>query len=78
MDLGARALLQFEMARHEVSVHVRQQHVLDAQTKSRGPLDVLIDVAARIDDHSNARGLVAEQVGSLREAREIQLLEDHG
>ena len=40
--------------------------------------EVLIDVALRIDDRGDAGLLVADQVGRVRQALEIELLQDHG
>ena len=42
-----------------------------------GVLDVLLDVALRVDDRGDAGGLVGDQVRGVREAAQVVLLEDH-
>ena len=37
------------MARHEVGVEVGEEHVLDPAAEPRGVVEVLLDVALRVD-----------------------------
>ena len=75
-DLGAGAAGQLEVARQEVGVEVRLDHVLDAQLLGRCVVHVLVDVAARVDDDGPARRPVPDQVGGLRQAPEVVLAEE--
>jgi hypothetical protein len=54
-----------------------QQDVRDAQAEALGILEVLADVALRVDDGREPGAFVADQVGSVRETAEVVLLQDH-
>ena len=56
---------------------VGEEDVRDAQAVLGGEREVLLDVALRIDDRRGLRLLVADQIGRVREAIQIELLEDH-
>jgi hypothetical protein len=49
----------------------------DSQAVRVGVVEVLGDVAAGVDDHGPAGGLVADQVGRVGQAVEIVLCEVH-
>jgi hypothetical protein len=51
--------------------------VADLESKLKGILEVLIDVPLRINDHGGSTFLVPNQIGSMSEATQIVLLEDH-
>ncbi len=63
------------MARDEVRVQVRLDHVANGEAVRASLLEVLLHVAARIDDGGLAP--VADQVGRLRETGEVELAEIH-
>src|ERR1700754_1234384 len=65
------------MTGNEVGVEMSQEDVLDFERVFGGERDVLIGVALRIDDGCAAGGLVADGVGLVGQARQIELLEDH-
>jgi len=65
------------VAGNEVRVEVRQEDVPDAQTVLGGKRQVLIHVTLRIDDGSGVCLLVADQIRRVREAIQIELLQDH-
>src|SRR5688500_4754413 len=65
------------MTREEVRVEMRVDHELDRDAVLLRRLDVLLDVAPGVDDDRATCALVSYEVGSLREAVEIELLEDH-
>ena len=71
------AVAQLEMAGDEVRVEVGQEHVGDPAAERVRVLDVLLDVALRIDDHGRAARLVGDQIARVRETPEVVLLEDH-
>jgi len=73
----ARLLLQLEMTGDEVRVKVREDDMSNRQPTFRRERQVLIDVTLRIDDGSGFRLLVANQIRRVREAIEIELVEDH-
>ena len=77
IDRRADAIAQLEMSGDEVGVQVRQDDVRDAQPVLGGEGDVLIDVALRIDDGRGAGRLVADEVRRVRQAIEIELMQDH-
>ena len=78
VDRRAGALAQLEVARHEVGVEVRQEHVPDPAAEPVRVLEVLLDVALGVDHGRDAGGFVGDQVRGVREAAEVVLLEDHG
>jgi hypothetical protein len=77
VDRGAGPIAQLEVPGDEVGVEVRQEDVRDAQAVLGRHGDVLIDVTLRIDNGSHARRLVADEVRRVREALQVELLEDH-
>ena len=74
-DLCPRALRQLDMAAHEVGVQVRLHDVADGEALRVRLGHVLFDVALGIDHRGLALG--ADQVGSVGQAAEIELLEVH-
>ena len=65
------------MAGEEIGVQVGEHDVRDPQVVLAGEGQVLLDVALRIDDDRHAGGLVADDVGGVRETVQVELLEDH-
>ncbi len=76
-DVGAAAVAEFEMAGEEVGVEVSEEDVADLYAELVGVVDVLLDVALRIDDDGGAAGFVGDEVGRVGEAAEVVLLEEH-
>src|SRR5262245_26228231 len=74
-DLRPRALGKLAMAADEFGVQLRLDHVSDLQPFGFGFVDVLLDVALRIDDRRFAPG--ADQIRSMRQTAQIKLLEVH-
>jgi hypothetical protein len=77
VDGRPHALLQFQMAGHEVRVEMGQDDVLDREAIPRRVVDVPVDVTTRVDDDGRACPLVADQVRRLRQTAEVVLREDH-
>ena len=77
MDRRALALAKLEVSGHEVGVEVRQEHVTDPALKPAGVLEVLLDIALRVDHSCGSARLVGDEVRGVREAAEVVLLEDH-
>src|SRR5439155_963894 len=77
MDGRALALAELEVARDEVGVEVRQEHVPDPKAEAAGVAHVLLDVALRIDDRRHPALLVGDEVGGVCEAAQVVLLENH-
>ncbi len=67
---------QLAMAAHKVSMQVCFDDVLNLQTLRRRFIDVLIDIALRIDDGGFT--VRANQVRRVRQTAEIELFEIHG
>ena len=78
IDRRADAIAQLQVTGDEVRVKVREKDVLYLETVRVGERQILIDVALRIDDRRSARQFVANQIGRVREAIQIELMEDHG
>src|SRR2546422_8033624 len=74
-DLCAGARGQFAMTADKISMQVSFDNVFDLQIPGGGFLDVLIDIALRVDDCSFATR--ADQIRSMSETVEIELLEIH-
>ena len=77
IDSRAHAIAQLQMPGDEVGVEMRQKDVLDLEPVFGGKRDVLIRVPLRINDGCRACRLVSNQVGGVRQARQIELLKDH-
>ena len=65
------------MAGDEVRVEVRQENVANPNVEASRVAQVLVDVALRIDDGSRPALLVRDEVGGVREAAEVVLLDNH-
>src|SRR5262245_1223624 len=74
-DLRPSALGKLAMAADEIGVQMRLDHVSDLKPFGFGFVDVLLDVALRIDDRPFAPG--ADQIRSMRQTSQIKLLEVH-
>jgi hypothetical protein len=61
----------------KIRMKVRQDHVLDLERVLGGKRNVLVGVSLRVNDGRCPPGLVPNQVGSVRQARQIELFEDH-
>jgi len=73
----AHAIAQLQMPGDEVGMEMRQEYMLDPEPALGGKRNVLVRVPLRVDDGGRACLLVSNHVGSVRQARQIELLEDH-
>ena len=74
---GAGAVAKFQMSRDEVGVKVGEEDIFDLQFVLVGECDVLVGVALGINHDGLAGLLVANDVGRVGEAWEVELFEDH-
>jgi hypothetical protein len=58
-------------------VEMGEEDVRDPQIVLGGERQVLIDVALRVDDGRDMRLFVADQIRRVREAIQVELLQDH-
>src|SRR5579872_2534995 len=65
------------MAGDEVGVEMGEEDVLDSEVVLGGEGDVLVDVALGVDDGAFAGLFVADEVGGVGQAGEVELFEDH-
>jgi hypothetical protein len=65
------------MSSNEIGVEMRQEYVFDLKGVLGGKRDVLVRVALRANNSCRACLLVSNNVGGVRQARQIELLEDH-
>ena len=77
IDGDAGAVAQLEVSGDEVGVKVREEDVRDPQVVLGREGEILIDVALRIDDGCGVRAGVADEVRGVRQAIQIELLQDH-
>jgi len=77
IDACAHAIAQLEVPGNEIGMQMRQEYVLDLETVLSRESDVLFGVALRVDDGRCTRLLVSNNVGSMRQTRQIELFEDH-
>lgn len=61
----------------EVRVEVGEEDVADPAAQPPRVLDVLVDVALRVDDRGHPGGLVGDQIRRVGQAAEVVLPEDH-
>ena len=73
---GADAIAQLEVAGDEVGVEVGQHDVADAQPELRRPLEVDVDVPARVDDRGLTTDGVTDEVRGVGQAAEVELFQD--
>jgi len=66
------------MPSHKIGVKMGEENVPDLESVFGGESNVLIRVALRINDGGRACRFVSDDVGSVRQARQIELFEDHG
>ena len=76
-DLGAGRGGQLQVARQEVGVEVRLDHVGDGQPRGLGVTQVLVDVATGVHHRGQTARLVGDQVRGLREALQVVLVDLH-
>ena len=69
-------LREFEVAGQEVGVEVRLDDPLDREAARRRVVEILPDVALRIDDDRATGARVADEIRRVRQALEVVLLED--
>jgi hypothetical protein len=62
MDRRVTTIAQLQMARNEVGVKVRQEHVADLEAKRSRIVQILLDVALRIHDDGCRARLVSDEV----------------
>ena len=78
IDGGADAVAEFKVAGDEVGVEVGEEDVLDSGAVFLCEGEVLIDVALGIDDDRGSGGFVANQVGGVGKAVQVELVKDQG
>ena len=65
------------MATEKVGVDVGLDDPLNGQTVGGGLVEIVGDVASRVDDDGPSRCFIADQVGGVRQTGEVMLGEDH-
>ena len=68
---------ELQMTGEKIGVEVRQKDVTDREVVVAGKRQVLIDVALRVDNRGRLRRFVADQVRRVRQAVEIELMQEH-
>ena len=76
-DLRPGGGRQLQVTGQEVGVDVRFDDPLDLQAVLGGFAQVLVDVAARVDDHGTSGALIPDQIRPLRQAVQVVLRENH-
>jgi hypothetical protein len=61
----------------KIGVEMRQEYVLDLEPVLCGKRHVLVDVPLRVNDDCRTRMLIANNVRSMRQTWQIELIEDH-
>ena len=77
VDGRAGAIAQLQVAGQEVGMKVGEEDVRDPQPVVRGEGEVAVHVPLGVDHGRNSAGFVPDQVGRVREAIEVELLQDH-
>ena len=68
---------QLQMTGQEVGVDVRFDDPLDLQAMFGSLAQVLVDIAARVDDHRTTGALIPDQIRPLRQTVQVVLRENH-
>src|SRR5262245_40735404 len=77
MNSRARAIAQLQMPGDEIGMKVRQEDMPNLEVHQSGIVQILLDVALRIDDDRGPAWFIAKQVRRVCEATEVVLFEDH-
>jgi hypothetical protein len=77
IDRGTDAVAELQVACDEIGVEMGEKDVFDLQIVLCGEGQVTIDVALGIDHGGDARLFVADEVGGVGQAVQIELMEDH-
>ena len=72
----AQAIPELQVSGYKVGVQMGQDHVLDLKVMFGCKYEILVDIALGVDNDCCARYLVSNKVGSVCEARQVELLED--
>ena len=75
-DGRARSIGQLEVTGDEVRMDMRLDHALDSQTMLLCICEIGGDVALRINDDGASGVLVGDEVGRVRQAAQVVLLDD--
>ena len=78
MDLGSHAVPQLKMASHKIGVKVTKKDVADLKIVALSVFQVTVNVTLWINYNCSAGLFVPDQIGSVREAAEVILFENHG
>ncbi|MGA8729327.1 MAG: hypothetical protein WB608_11310 [Terracidiphilus sp.] len=70
-------IAQLQVAGHEVRMEMAEEHVADLQTKFFGVGQVNLNIAPRVHDDGCRTLFVSQQIGSVGEATEVVLFQDH-
>jgi hypothetical protein len=65
------------MSGDEISMETRQEYVLDLKRVLGGKGNVLVGVPLRANNRRRARLLVPNNLGSMSQARQVELFKDH-
>ena len=77
VDRRAGAIAQLQVAGQEVGMEMGEEDVRDPQPVFRGEGEVTVHVALGVHDGRDSGGFIPDQVGRVREAIEVELLQDH-
>jgi hypothetical protein len=77
VDGGADAITELEMAGDEIGMEMGEEDMLDLEVLIGCEIEIVVDVSLRVDDGGDARGFIGDQIGSVGETIEVELLEDH-
>jgi hypothetical protein len=65
------------MPGHKIGVEMSEEYVPDPESVFGGEGNVLIRVALRVNDGGRACSFVSDNVGGVRQARQVELFENH-
>jgi hypothetical protein len=66
------------MSGDEIGVEMSQEYMFDRQRMFGGKRNVLVGIALRVNDSGGGALLVADEVRRVRQAWQVELLEDQG
>jgi hypothetical protein len=75
---GSNAVSQLDVARKKIGMKMGEEDIVNVKLVLGGVVEILIDIALRVNDNGGAARLIGDKVGGMRETTEVILFHPHG